>query len=191
MVLFNPAGSGMTVRSTVKKIISVLIAVVILLLVVLVYRHYHKNPLASPNLDATDLQIQTFKNSNNVDDMRVVLSSYEAKNDYRTALPLAQKIADKTKTYQDYLAVLNICTRQNVPNKSGCINDMVSKLKPLIGQIPFSSAYAAGVLLEKSGNGKLAVDFYQRAYDVYAPDPKAENMMSKDQLKAKIDELRK
>jgi hypothetical protein len=192
MRLFNPAGSAMPMGSRVKKIITILIVVMALAVALLVYRHHKdKNPLATPNLDATELQIQTFKNSSNVDDMRVVVSAYENKNDYKDALPLAQKVADKTKTYQDYMAVLDICTRQSVPDKSGCINDTVNKLKPLLSKMPFSSAYAAGVLLERSGNGKLAVDFYQRAYAVYAPDPKAENMMSKDQLKAKVDELRK
>ena len=183
----------MNLISRIKKILPALVALIVLLLIFFGYRHFHnsKSKLSNPNLNANDLQIETFKNSTNVGDMRVVLSAYEGKNDYKTALPLAEKIADQTKSYQDYMAVLNICALHDVSDKSGCITDVVNKLKPLIGQMPFGSAYAAGVLIEKSGNGKLAVDFYQRAYDTYAPDPKAENMLTKEQLKTKIDDLRK
>jgi hypothetical protein len=187
----GPAMVGQSKKRIPKKAVYALLVIALVLIAIFVYHMHSQNNQASNAIDANDLQIQTYKKSKNVDDMRVVLSAYEGKGDYESALPLAQKIAGQTKTTDDYMAVLNICAQQNISGKDSCLKDVVGQLKPKITSMTFNSSYAAGALLEKNGYKKDAADFYQRAYDVYAPDPKAENMMSQVQLKAHIDELRK
>jgi hypothetical protein len=78
----------------------------------------------------------------------------------------------------------------DVPNKNSCISDTVSKLKPLIQQLAFPDAYGAGGMLEKANYKKDAADFYQRAYNVYDGTAQGDNLMTKDQLKKHINELR-
>jgi tetratricopeptide (TPR) repeat protein len=166
--------------------------VVIVVGILLIYHHHQQAQKDASNIaNADSLIIGRFKNSKDVSDKRALISAYTEQGDYDAALPIAKEIAAATRTYQDYMAVLSICGLNDVKGKQECLSQVDASLKPLVGKMPFSSAYAAGVILEKNGIKKDAAVFYQRALDTYAPDPKAQNMMTKEQLKAKIDELRK
>ncbi|MBX4197089.1 hypothetical protein KW801_00850 [Candidatus Saccharibacteria bacterium] len=170
-------------------------ALIVLFIIAFAYNHIFRTNLFgssgghSPTAD--DADIKAFKNSQNINDKKVLISAYEDKKDYAKALTIAKDVADKSRTYQDYMTVLSICALYDVPDKQSCLSQTAANLKPLLSSMPFSSAYAAGALLEKNNLKKQAADFYQRAYDTYSPDPNAENMMSKEQLKNHIDELRK
>jgi len=175
-----------------KKLYTISALIVLVIGGALIYRHFHANHIViATEQNINDLQIQRYQNSKDTNDKRVLISAYENKGDYQAAHDLAMGVAQQTKTLQDYMAVLNICALHNVANKSSCINDIATTLEPLIPQMTFTTAYSAGILLEKNNHKKDAAAFYQRAYDTYTFDPKAENLMSQGQLKAHIDELRK
>jgi hypothetical protein len=182
MRLLRP--SGFLTKSRV-----ITIAVMLVLVVGAVFLwHWHKNRSVAI-INGNDEQIQEHKDSNSPDDRRTILSAYAAKDDYADAAPIARALAKQTKTYQDYLALISICGLHDVPDKDACLDEGVNGAKPLVNSIPFNGAYNAGVILEKNNRKTDAKVFYQRAYDTYTPDPNAENMMTKDQLKAHINEL--
>jgi hypothetical protein len=151
------------------------------------HRHNQQKLVAVAN--ANDKIISESIKSNKPDDKRTVLSAYVAEDNYEAAAPIARALAAQTKTYQDYLAALSICGLHDVSNQQDCITEVIDGAKPQISSIPFQGAYTAGAILEKNNFKKDAKVFYQRAYDIYAPDPNAQNMMTKDQLKAHIDAL--
>lgn len=194
MRLRRPTWSSLSVLISSRRLLG-LVTIAVLAVSVIVGVIYYRNhrPSVSQNLseNADDATIRQLKKSNNIIDKRSVISAYMGKGDYEAALNLAQTVASLTNTYQDYMTVLSICSIRQVNNKDACIKKVASQLKPLIGSMPFNSAYSAGAYLEKNDYKKDAVDFYKRAYDVYSPDPQAENMMSQEQLNNRINELLK
>lgn len=167
-----------------------LVSIVLVILAGLgIYRHYHPKTVAVVN--AQDSIINEHKNSTDLADKRTLISAYEDKNDFSSALLIAKQVAGSTKTYQDYMAVLSICTLRNVADKKACVDEAYKNLKPLVSAMPFYSAYTVGALLEKNGYKKETITFYQRAYATYDANTGGENLMSRDQLKSHIDELSK
>lgn len=155
---------------------------------------HHRNQVKfakSLEADANSLMVQRYKDSSDLNDKKLLLNGYIGQGNYDQALVVARQIADKTKSYQDYLAIISLCGLNNVTGRQDCLKQTVVELKPLVNQIPFNSAYGAAVILERNNLKKESIAFYQRAYDTYLPDPNAENMMTKEQLKAHIDELSK
>jgi hypothetical protein len=183
---------GLLSRAKVFKVILAQLLIALALVVGWkIYRHYR--PAIVPNLsqNADDATVREFKNSNDPVSQRSVISAYIDKGDYESAKTTAANLAAKTNDYQDYLQLLVICGVRNVNNKESCIINADNHLKPLVKNMPFLSAYTAAKLLEQDGHNADAVIFYQRAYDVYAPETGAQGMLTQDQLKTHIDELRK
>ncbi len=138
---------------------------------------------------ASDSAIESYKNSNDTEDLRSLSSVYVGANKYPEAVEVARKVALKTGEVMDYMTLLNICAIYNVPTKQACLEEVAAKLKPQLGKLSFYNAYTAGRLYDKSGDTKNAVIFYQRAYDVYDVNRADEYIKTKEELKKRIDEL--
>jgi len=146
--------------------------------------------IAAPR-DSAQENIKEFKNSTNIDEMRSLAAGYIAVSDYGAAANTAKQVAQKTGEIKDYLTLLTICATRDVPNKQACIDQAVTKLKDQLSKLSFYNTYTAGSVLDQAGDKKNAVTFYQRALEIYDPARADEYVLTKEQLKKRIDELSK
>lgn len=150
----------------------------------------YTDPNARPP-DANHVLVNELKNSDKPEEIKTLIAAYLASKQYDKAEVAARGIAEKSQASTDFIGWLSICVAHQVTNKETCINEAITKLKPLISKMDFFSAYSVGSLLVEAGKKKEAVDFYVRAFETYDSKVADEYTMSKDKLKSHIDELRK
>jgi hypothetical protein len=163
-------------------------AIVAALILAGIYVHFHnknKNKVADANTSIINL----LGKSKSLDDQRSLASAYLAAGKYMDAEQTMKDIATKTNSTTDYTGLLNICTVRAVPDKTACVDNTVSKLKPQINNLSFFQAYSIASELDESGFSKQAISFYQRAYDTYDPARADQYTKTKDQIKQRIGEL--
>jgi len=191
--LFNRnEGTGLNLNVVIKKLVGLIVLILfVIVLAKLAYNHYHPAEHISSSPNVNDSIIGDYKNSKDINDQRSVISAYLAKGDYNSAESAAKAVANSTDEAQDYMALITICGLHNVTDKNACLNSAIDSLKPKLKKLSFTSAYGAGGIMEKNNRKKDAVMFYQRAYDAYDPNAGGDGTMTKEQLKAHIDELSK
>lgn len=138
-----------------------------------------------------DRTIRLYKDSKDINDMRSVSAAYGEKGEDDKAVAAAKEVANQSQKTLDYIDLLRACTGSNQTDKQACIDDTVGKLHARLGSLSFFEAYIIGGMLDNSGQKKAAIDFYQKAYDIYDANKADEYMMTKDKLKSRIDELRR
>lgn len=172
------------------------VAVLFLLAVgIIVWKTTDKQSSVIENLKRetpSESNIRFFKDSTVPEDMRSLTSAYISQGRYDEAAANAKKTAETTQNAADYISLLNICAIYNVKNKQACIDEAHSKVVSDLGSVSFYNAYSTAKVLDMAGQ-KKAADFYQRAYDTYDAKRAAadEGTMTKEQIKGRIDELRK
>jgi hypothetical protein len=182
-----------------QRIIKRLILVVVALVIVIGgvwYIFFNSKPklvnIPPVQENAADANVRLYKNSANVDELRILTNSYLSNGNYTNAVATAEKVADETQDTMDYMTILRICATSKFPSQSSCLDTVVANLKTKLDSLSFYDAYSAGSMLDENAKkGKDAVAFYQRAYDTYDATRADEYTKTKDQLKARIDELNK
>lgn len=140
--------------------------------------------------DPSEVSIGLYKDSDDPEDMRVIVNSYANVKNYEAALDTARELANKTNEAQDYLTLLWLCVEYEVPGKEACIDEAVAALEPKIKSLGLYDAYSGGKMLEAANRNQIAVDFFQQAYDKYDAKIADETIPTKEELKNLIDELR-
>lgn len=175
-----------------RLFIATVILAVVIAAVFIHISHRTRKLTSASNETASQAQIRLFKDAQTPDDMRVLAASYEQNGQYDLAKQTWQKIVKQTNQTTDYQSLLSVCIDHKVSDQQSCINQNAASLKQRVSSLDFSTAYSIGSSLDNSGNGKLAVAFYQRVLDVYQPSTNPDvHFMTQDELKAKINELNK
>ncbi len=108
-------------------------------------------------------RISKLKNSSNLNDMRGLITAYETSGDHASEARLAEQVAAKTGSADDYLDLLIISVQYNVPDKDTYIDKALQKLKPQIKSLDFKQSYNIARQLDTAGRGKDALGFYEQA----------------------------
>jgi len=168
-----------------------LFLIIIIVVAVLLYIYEHdkkKKPVVGDSTTTQDIRL--LSGSKDAGDKRIVISAYLSEKQYNKASKLAIDLAKSTDATEDYMTVVRICAGYSVDNKSDCLRNALNVLEARLSTMSFFDAYNVGDELDGANFNKDQAKFYQRAYDTYDTS-RAQYLMTKDQLKAKINELNK
>ena len=178
-------------KAWLPRAILVVIAGAILVFAGWFIEHKRNNTINKyvPAANAVDANINSLKSSKDINDRRVLVSDYVASGNYDKAEELARSVAADTKDTKDYITLITVCANHPVSDKQQCLDDGVTQVKPKLNELSFFETYVIASMLDDAKDGKNALIFYQRAYQIYDSTKADQYTMTKDQIGQRIKAL--